>query len=309
MVSVCRGRVTFVGQRPARRDAGPDGLPPSGRYQLVATSVKATDRYSFGYTVAPAARHGSDQSAQPLTVTVRNNDTVLGTGLILGDGHGTFTWDTSALPTQYADASVMVTSAGGATSQLARQRAYVDHGQQVSVQGIPTASVSYGWTGPLSLRVQFGTPGFGAPQGCGTLMLLDDSMYPAQLTAPVDGGAAQTEEELPFLSWQRLIEPRCWILDHDLSRLVGALHVGHHTVSISETGNRGVHLGRCTVLARRHPSSGNPARERPHGRRRRWPPVRDRTIDLGGPDRVGPGDLCVPAGRQHVVPDHRCPHR
>ena len=46
-----------------------------------------------------------------------------------------------------------------------------------------------------------------------------------QLTARVDGGAAQTEEEL---------------LDHHLSRLVGALYAGHHTVSISETDNRRV---------------------------------------------------------------------
>lgn len=73
---------------------------------------------------------------------MRNNDTVLGTGSIGGDGQGTFTRDTSALPTQYADASVMVASAGGAPSHLARQRAYVDQGQQVSVHGIPTASVS-----------------------------------------------------------------------------------------------------------------------------------------------------------------------
>lgn len=222
----------------------PTGLPAYEKAFLTATSPTAVDSYTFGYTSTAAPGHESDTGAQPATVVVRESQATIGSGTVDGTGHGTVTWDTHDLPDGLHSLFLQAFSVDGAPSLRSFVRVTVDHGQTVSVLGVPTDPVPYGWPGtysdPLKLHAPFGPADPSDPTGCPTTSDTSDSTYVAELRVSIDDGQPLTQAVSP--EWLDLATAArdCWEIDTYLGSLIPPLGGGHHTIRVSETDNRGL---------------------------------------------------------------------
>lgn len=221
----------------------PTGLNPYGKYFLDTTSPTADASITVGYAVTAATGHDSDPDAAPASVTVRLEDPqrVLETSTVDSPGHRAFVWDTHAVRSSTVTLLFEATSRAGAPSQQRSRNVSVDHGLLVSVPDAPTATVPYGWTGPITLRIPTGlTDPF--LTNCPTTNDLNDVTYAASLMVSVDGSAPTVVQTVTaYDSWYLYArQPPCWQLKHLLPALTTGLTAGTHTIVASQTDNRGI---------------------------------------------------------------------